>query len=60
LNPYAAGGKARKLFEKNAAPVLHVAGMDVTVVEVSYVYVSVKYVSSVKIARPRNSCELYS
>ena len=26
--------KARKLFEKNAAPVLHVAGMDVTVVEV--------------------------
>jgi acylglycerol kinase len=35
LNPYAAGGKARKLFEKNAAPVLHVAGMDVTVVETS-------------------------
>ncbi|GAB1290717.1 Acylglycerol kinase, mitochondrial [Apodemus speciosus] len=33
LNPAACKGKARTLFEKNAAPILHLSGMDVTVVK---------------------------
>ncbi|XP_029472005.1 acylglycerol kinase, mitochondrial [Rhinatrema bivittatum] len=36
LNPAACKGKARNLFEKNAAPLLHLAGMDVTVVKTDY------------------------
>ena len=35
LNPAAQGGRARKLFEKNAAPILYVAGIEVNVVSVS-------------------------
>ncbi|GFR86642.1 acylglycerol kinase, mitochondrial [Elysia marginata] len=36
LNPAANGGKARKLFEKTAAPILYVAGIEVTVVSTEY------------------------
>ncbi|XP_001375553.1 acylglycerol kinase, mitochondrial isoform X1 [Monodelphis domestica] len=36
LNPAACKGKARNLFEKNAAPILHLSGMDVTVVKTDY------------------------
>ncbi|XP_075711727.1 acylglycerol kinase, mitochondrial [Rhinoderma darwinii] len=34
LNPAACKGRARSLFEKNAAPILHLAGIDVYVVKV--------------------------
>ncbi|ESO92103.1 hypothetical protein LOTGIDRAFT_145650, partial [Lottia gigantea] len=36
LNPAAHDGKARKLFEKNAAPILYLAGMEVNVVKTEY------------------------
>ncbi|XP_078272602.1 acylglycerol kinase, mitochondrial [Rhinoraja longicauda] len=36
LNPAACKGKARNLFEKNAAPILHLAGIDVTVVKTDH------------------------
>ncbi|KAF6275787.1 acylglycerol kinase [Rhinolophus ferrumequinum] len=36
LNPAACKGKARTLFEKNAAPILHLSGMDVTIVKTDY------------------------
>ncbi|XP_072001311.1 acylglycerol kinase, mitochondrial isoform X2 [Engystomops pustulosus] len=36
LNPAACKGKARTLFEKNAAPILHLAGIDVHVVKTDY------------------------
>ncbi|NXV78531.1 AGK protein, partial [Atlantisia rogersi] len=36
LNPAACKGKARSLFEKNAAPILHLSGLDVTVVTTDY------------------------
>lgn len=36
LNPAACKGKARNLFEKNAAPILHLAGLDVTIVKTDY------------------------
>ncbi|KAG8438682.1 hypothetical protein GDO86_005028 [Hymenochirus boettgeri] len=36
LNPAACKGKARALFEKNAAPILHLSGIDVTVVNTDY------------------------
>ncbi|KAM9582325.1 acylglycerol kinase, mitochondrial [Guaruba guarouba] len=36
LNPAACKGKARNLFEANAAPILHLSGMDVTVVKTDY------------------------
>ncbi|XP_030620955.1 acylglycerol kinase, mitochondrial [Chanos chanos] len=36
LNPAACNGKANKLFEKNAAPILHLAGVDVKVVKTDY------------------------
>uniref|UniRef100_A0A803VLK5 Acylglycerol kinase, mitochondrial n=1 Tax=Ficedula albicollis TaxID=59894 RepID=A0A803VLK5_FICAL len=36
LNPAACKGKAVNLFEKNAAPILHLSGMDVTVVRTDY------------------------
>ncbi|XP_027301921.1 acylglycerol kinase, mitochondrial [Anas platyrhynchos] len=36
LNPAACKGKARNLFEKNAAPILHLSGLDVTVVKTDY------------------------
>ncbi|KAM9311501.1 acylglycerol kinase, mitochondrial [Gastrophryne carolinensis] len=36
LNPAACKGKARTLFEKNAAPILHLAGIDVTIVKTDY------------------------
>ncbi|XP_073917915.1 acylglycerol kinase, mitochondrial isoform X2 [Castor canadensis] len=36
LNPAACKGKARTLFEKNAAPILHLSGMDVTVIKTDY------------------------
>ncbi|XP_033288210.1 acylglycerol kinase, mitochondrial isoform X5 [Orcinus orca] len=36
LNPAACKGKARILFEKNAAPILHLSGMDVTIVKTDY------------------------
>uniref|UniRef100_A0A3Q3KMT1 Acylglycerol kinase, mitochondrial n=1 Tax=Monopterus albus TaxID=43700 RepID=A0A3Q3KMT1_MONAL len=36
LNPAACNGKAKNLFEKNAAPILHLAGVEVTVVKTDY------------------------
>ncbi|PWA33044.1 hypothetical protein CCH79_00013022 [Gambusia affinis] len=36
LNPAASNGKANNLFEKNAAPILHLAGVEITVVKVSF------------------------
>ncbi|CAG5114547.1 unnamed protein product [Candidula unifasciata] len=36
LNPAAHGGKARKLFEKTAAPILYLAGIEVNVVSTEY------------------------
>ncbi|XP_025069256.1 acylglycerol kinase, mitochondrial isoform X3 [Alligator sinensis] len=36
LNPAACKGKARNLFEKNAAPILHLSGLDVTIVKTDY------------------------
>ncbi|NWX31670.1 AGK protein, partial [Notiomystis cincta] len=36
LNPAACKGKAVNLFEKNAAPILHLSGLDVTVVKTDY------------------------
>uniref|UniRef100_A0A7N6BUG3 Acylglycerol kinase, mitochondrial n=1 Tax=Anabas testudineus TaxID=64144 RepID=A0A7N6BUG3_ANATE len=36
LNPAACSGKANNLFEKNAAPILHLAGVEVTVVKTDY------------------------
>ncbi|KAF4787550.1 Acylglycerol kinase, mitochondrial [Turdus rufiventris] len=36
LNPAACKGKAGNLFEKNAAPILHLSGIDVTVVKTDY------------------------
>ncbi|XP_044127862.1 acylglycerol kinase, mitochondrial isoform X2 [Bufo gargarizans] len=36
LNPAACKGKARTLFEKNVAPILHLAGIDVYVVKTDY------------------------
>lgn len=36
LNPAACGGKANNLFEKNAAPILHLAGVEITVVKTDY------------------------
>ncbi|NXU72932.1 AGK protein, partial [Oreotrochilus melanogaster] len=36
LNPAACKGKARNLFEKNAAPILHLSGLDVTVVKTDH------------------------
>uniref|UniRef100_A0A8C7G6S9 Acylglycerol kinase, mitochondrial n=1 Tax=Oncorhynchus kisutch TaxID=8019 RepID=A0A8C7G6S9_ONCKI len=36
LNPAACRGKANNLFEKNAAPILHLAGMEVTLVKTDY------------------------
>ncbi|XP_062403245.1 acylglycerol kinase, mitochondrial isoform X1 [Sardina pilchardus] len=36
LNPAACSGKANNLFEKNAAPILHLAGMEVTIVKTDY------------------------
>lgn len=36
LNPAACNGKANVLFEKNAAPILHLAGVEITVVKTDY------------------------
>lgn len=36
LNPAACNRKANNLFEKNAAPILHLAGVDVTIVKTDY------------------------
>ncbi|KAL4612825.1 acylglycerol kinase, mitochondrial [Arapaima gigas] len=36
LNPAASNGKANNLFEKNAAPILHLAGMEVKLVKTDY------------------------
>ncbi|XP_058501170.1 acylglycerol kinase, mitochondrial [Solea solea] len=36
LNPAACNGKANNLFEKNAAPILHLAGVEITVVKTDY------------------------
>ncbi|KAJ8298276.1 hypothetical protein KUTeg_024807 [Tegillarca granosa] len=36
LNPAASSGKARKLFEKNAGPILYLAGLEVNVVKTEY------------------------
>lgn len=36
LNPAACNGKANALFEKNASPILHLAGVEVTVVKTDY------------------------
>ncbi|KAM4573704.1 acylglycerol kinase, mitochondrial [Odontesthes bonariensis] len=36
LNPAACSGKANNLFEKNAAPILHLAGVEITVVKTEY------------------------
>jgi len=36
LNTAAQGGKAKKVFEKNVAPILHLAGFEVTIVKSEY------------------------
>ncbi|KAK2841974.1 hypothetical protein Q5P01_012174 [Channa striata] len=36
LNPAACRGKANNLFEKNAAPILHLAGVEITIVKTDY------------------------
>ncbi|KAI8508809.1 hypothetical protein Bbelb_139080 [Branchiostoma belcheri] len=36
LNPAACKGQARKKFEKNAVPLLHLAGLEVTIIETDY------------------------
>lgn len=36
LNPAACKGKANRLFEKNAAPILHLAGVEVKIVKTDY------------------------
>ncbi|XP_051238843.1 acylglycerol kinase, mitochondrial [Dicentrarchus labrax] len=36
LNPAACSGKANNLFEKNAAPILHLAGVEITIVKTDY------------------------
>ncbi|XP_075996866.1 acylglycerol kinase, mitochondrial [Genypterus blacodes] len=36
LNPAACNGKANNLFEKNAAPILHLAGVEITIVKTDY------------------------
>ncbi|XP_041854093.1 acylglycerol kinase, mitochondrial [Melanotaenia boesemani] len=36
LNPAACNGKANNLFDKNAAPILHLAGVEVTIVKTDY------------------------
>uniref|UniRef100_A0A674NWX1 Acylglycerol kinase, mitochondrial n=1 Tax=Takifugu rubripes TaxID=31033 RepID=A0A674NWX1_TAKRU len=36
LNPAACNGKANNLFEKNAAPILHLAGVEITLVKTDY------------------------
>uniref|UniRef100_A0A3B5A5X5 Acylglycerol kinase, mitochondrial n=1 Tax=Stegastes partitus TaxID=144197 RepID=A0A3B5A5X5_9TELE len=36
LNPAACSGKANTLFEKNAAPILHLAGVEITIVKTDY------------------------
>lgn len=36
LNPAACSGKANNLFEKNAAPILHLAGVEITLVRTDY------------------------
>ncbi|CAL8262238.1 unnamed protein product [Merluccius merluccius] len=36
LNPAACNGKANKLFDKNAAPILHLAGVEITIVKTDY------------------------
>uniref|UniRef100_A0A8C2CB72 Acylglycerol kinase, mitochondrial n=1 Tax=Cyprinus carpio TaxID=7962 RepID=A0A8C2CB72_CYPCA len=36
LNPAACNGKANRLFEKNAAPILHLAGVEVKIVKTDY------------------------
>ncbi|KAM4618345.1 acylglycerol kinase, mitochondrial [Polymixia lowei] len=36
LNPAACAGKANNLFEKNAAPILHLAGVDIKIVKTDY------------------------
>uniref|UniRef100_A0A671STX6 Acylglycerol kinase, mitochondrial n=1 Tax=Sinocyclocheilus anshuiensis TaxID=1608454 RepID=A0A671STX6_9TELE len=36
LNPAACNGKANSLFEKNAAPILHLAGVEVKIVKTDY------------------------
>lgn len=36
LNPAASNGKANSLFEKNAAPILHLAGVEIKIVKTDY------------------------
>uniref|UniRef100_A0A3Q4A9Y4 Acylglycerol kinase, mitochondrial n=1 Tax=Mola mola TaxID=94237 RepID=A0A3Q4A9Y4_MOLML len=36
LNPAACSGKANNLFEKNASPILHLAGVEITIVKTDY------------------------
>ncbi|XP_069018579.1 acylglycerol kinase, mitochondrial [Embiotoca jacksoni] len=36
LNPAACNGKANNLFEKNAVPILHLAGVEITIVKTDY------------------------
>ncbi|KAM6937039.1 acylglycerol kinase, mitochondrial [Xenentodon cancila] len=36
LNPAACSGKANNLFEKNAAPILHLSGVEITLVKTDY------------------------
>lgn len=36
LNPAASNGKANNLFEKNAAPILHLSGVEMTIVKTDY------------------------
>ncbi|KAB0404157.1 hypothetical protein E2I00_018889 [Balaenoptera physalus] len=44
LNPAACKGKARTLFEKNAAPILHLSGMDVTIVKATFSKIPIGFI----------------
>uniref|UniRef100_A0A8C4JYN4 Acylglycerol kinase, mitochondrial n=1 Tax=Dromaius novaehollandiae TaxID=8790 RepID=A0A8C4JYN4_DRONO len=44
LNPAACKGKARTLFEKNAAPILHLSGLDVTVVKAAFSKIPIGFI----------------
>ncbi|EMP24011.1 Acylglycerol kinase [Chelonia mydas] len=44
LNPAACKGKARNLFEKNAAPILHLSGLDITIVKATFSKIPIGFI----------------
>lgn len=49
LNPAAHGNKGRKLFEKNAAPLLHLAGLEVVLVKTEYESQAKEFMSVIEV-----------